>query len=502
MNRFFIFMILFLTPAISSSTQIFGDAIPVDTTTPGVIYQWQHDIAVDSDGNVGVVWINQISGNDIVMFAKSTEGGQTWQKTVVDDSPLEGPGDARYYLSLAFNIQNNPWVVWHYYQDFSAAVTYVARSSDGGESFTAPFFKQDTFEMAVRSIAIDENSNVYIPWMDSGLNCVTFLEGNPDNWISVQINPDTLQPYNFPKFYAKGTDTLFCAWLDKKSWPTTVLYFSRSFDHGLTFSAPVLVSSAGIQGTYGQQGVSISVDNQGVIYLTWADDRTGDYDIYFSKSFDNGNIFTESQRVNNRVEGSQPDAENSNNSSTGICVAWLERDSQQSNDIYFSRSIDAGSTFSNGILIGGEQHQALYQGLGGIATNDSGNVYIAFTDKRLGIQRLFVTKATFESTSVLEQSSNSVFPEFITLQQNYPNPFNVQTAIEYNLPADSYVTVNVYNILGEKVRTLIRASASQGLHKAVWDGRNDQGNLVSSGVYLYKLETLQSAIVKKLVLLR
>jgi len=140
--------------------------------------------------------------------------------------------------------------------------------------------------------------------------------------------------------------------------------------------------------------------------------------------------------------------------------------------------------------------------LGGIATNDSGNVYIAFTDKRLGIQRLFVTKATFESTSVLEQSSNSVFPEFITLQQNYPNPFNVQTAIEYNLPADSYVTVNVYNILGEKVRTLIRASASQGLHKAVWDGRNDQGNLVSSGVYLYKLETLQSAIVKKLVLLR
>jgi hypothetical protein len=183
-------------------------------------------------------------------------------------------------------------------------------------------------------------------------------------------------------------------------------------------------------------------------------------------------------------------------------VVWVEGDNIYNNDIYFTRSTDGGETFSAGILIGGEQHQPLYQTLGGIATDDSGNVYIAFTDNRFGKELLFVTKATLESTNVTEQPSPLSSPEKEMLHQNYPNPFNAKTTIEYSIPYDSFVILNIYNIIGKKVRSLTKDSVPEGRHLVVWDGTNDNGVLVSSGIYLYKLETAHTTIVKKILLLR
>ncbi len=101
----------------------------------------------------------------------------------------------------------------------------------------------------------------------------------------------------------------------------------------------------------------------------------------------------------------------------------------------------------------------------------------------------------------VENTKSSVLPKTINLGQNYPNPFNPETAIRFELPRRSFLTIQVYNMLGQKIRTLIVEQRPAGIHIIKWDGKDDLGKNVSSGVYLYSLETENFRQVKKMVLL-
>ena len=88
------------------------------------------------------------------------------------------------------------------------------------------------------------------------------------------------------------------------------------------------------------------------------------------------------------------------------------------------------------------------------------------------------------------------------LLQNYPNPFNPVTRITYNLAQTGKVDLAIYNVLGQKVRTLFSGTASAGLHVNTWDGLDDAGKKVASGLYFYKLEAENYSAVKKMVLMK
>jgi hypothetical protein len=103
-------------------------------------------------------------------------------------------------------------------------------------------------------------------------------------------------------------------------------------------------------------------------------------------------------------------------------------------------------------------------------------------------------------TSVSADVNN--YPEDYELMQNYPNPFNPSTTIEYELPHQSVVELRVHNLVGEEVATLEQSVQSVGRHKLVWDGRDRNGNRVSTGVYFYSLDTNRRKITRKLVILR
>ncbi len=94
-------------------------------------------------------------------------------------------------------------------------------------------------------------------------------------------------------------------------------------------------------------------------------------------------------------------------------------------------------------------------------------------------------------------------PADFGLFQNYPNPFNPTTTIRYRLTRPADVQLRIYNIVGQKVRTLINEQRLAGEHTVQWDGRNDHGTNVPSGVYLYKLETSDGqSLTRKMVLLK
>jgi flagellar hook assembly protein FlgD len=104
-------------------------------------------------------------------------------------------------------------------------------------------------------------------------------------------------------------------------------------------------------------------------------------------------------------------------------------------------------------------------------------------------------------TGVSSEKLNLVGNEF-ELHNNYPNPFNPSTNINFVVPKLSKVTLNVYNTLGQKVKTLIDSKSLTGRQTAVWNGKNDFGNSVPSGVYYYRLETESSSLTKSMVLLK
>ena len=103
---------------------------------------------------------------------------------------------------------------------------------------------------------------------------------------------------------------------------------------------------------------------------------------------------------------------------------------------------------------------------------------------------------------VVSSKSKTLLPDAFSLSQNYPNPFNPQTVIKYTLPEDCHVELILYNILGQKVKTLVNEYQSAGYRMIHWNGRDDEGNEIPSGLYFYKIKTPKYSETKKMILLR
>jgi hypothetical protein len=88
------------------------------------------------------------------------------------------------------------------------------------------------------------------------------------------------------------------------------------------------------------------------------------------------------------------------------------------------------------------------------------------------------------------------------LYQNYPNPFNNQTTIMYQLRSEASVSLRIYDVLGQEICTLVHERQLEGYYMVEWNGTNNTGQRVSSGIYIYHLHTPQYTYSRKLVLLK
>jgi len=108
----------------------------------------------------------------------------------------------------------------------------------------------------------------------------------------------------------------------------------------------------------------------------------------------------------------------------------------------------------------------------------------------------------FDVGTDVKDGKKSPFPRSFSLSQNYPNPFNSSTKIAFTLQRSGSVTLEIYNLLGEKVATLIDKFLAAGSHALTWDGKNESGEIVASGIYFYRLSSEGNSLVKKMVLLK
>ena len=99
----------------------------------------------------------------------------------------------------------------------------------------------------------------------------------------------------------------------------------------------------------------------------------------------------------------------------------------------------------------------------------------------------------------VEGQATGELPLTFDLKQNYPNPFNPSTVIAYQVPQNEMVTLEIYNALGQKVRTLVNETLEAGQYEITWDGKNGSGNQLSSGIYLYRITAGNYTKVMKMV---
>jgi flagellar hook assembly protein FlgD len=95
-----------------------------------------------------------------------------------------------------------------------------------------------------------------------------------------------------------------------------------------------------------------------------------------------------------------------------------------------------------------------------------------------------------------------ITPIEFALHQNYPNPFNPETNIQFDVAEQSHVSVNVFNLVGQKVATLVNRAMDAGIYTIKWTGLNDRGSALPSGMYFYEMKTSNYHSIKKLVLVK
>ena len=108
---------------------------------------------------------------------------------------------------------------------------------------------------------------------------------------------------------------------------------------------------------------------------------------------------------------------------------------------------------------------------------------------------------TIDASGVLSLDLANL-PTVFNLYQNYPNPFNPITTIQYDIPENSYVSLEIYDVLGKKVKTLVSKSLNPGRYKIMWDATNDYGQPVSAGMYFFRMRSSEFQSMKKLMLIK
>jgi hypothetical protein len=116
--------------------------------------------------------------------------------------------------------------------------------------------------------------------------------------------------------------------------------------------------------------------------------------------------------------------------------------------------------------------------------------------------KMMVEEPQFESITVDLLTSGSNVPMSFGLHQNYPNPFNPSTIIQYDLPAPSKVRLEIFNVLGQQVKTLVDDYKEAGYQSVTWNGDDDNGGSVATGIYFYKISADNKVETKKMMLLK
>lgn len=294
------------------------------------------------------------------------------------------------------------------------------------------------------------------------------------------------------------------------------IFFDKSTDGGTTWLANdiyVADQPGGwdymIGGIYRANGLPVTCCNlsngpyRGHIYINWTDEAgTNDHDVKFVRSTNGGLNWSAPLRVNNDPAGKEQFFSwmTVDNTTGYIYILFYDRRNSSSGstatEVYLAKSTDGGTTFTNMMV-----SETPFVPTSSVFFGDYTNITAAQNKIRPIWIRLDGTSLKLY-TAIIDFTTGvnpvvSELPKSFKLEQNVPNPFNPVTKIYYSVPSASFITLKVYNMMGQEVSTLVSGYKETGNHEINFDGTG-----LSSGIYFYKITAPGYSETKKMMLLK
>lgn len=425
--------------------------------------------------DIGYLHMSSLYLSTKIAYFRSTDFGTSWTAPFVLSTTQPPSSDKNW----TFNIKNRVYVVWvGFYQPTYEWRILISKSTDRGLTFSPQVQVNDLSSTGYRQWPVvredPKDSNiVYVsmhwdkrnfgdnylpPWQvfvaksTNGGNSWLPNTGLPDTGKSRELIGN--RPYSATASLAVSPiyNDVYVAWVDSTRVPNGKLnvFFSRSTNGAASFEPRKKIPTGPSPDTSYHFKPWIECDVYGTIHIIWYDTRGFDANssggkkvTYYTYSTDRGESWAPNEKVS-----------------------------------------DSTDTYNLGLY-------GHYQSF----TTDSSKIYSAWGEQRQGSVNVYYSWRPLPVLSGVVAASNT--PQKYSLSQNYPNPFNPLTTITYELPEQANIRINIFDVLGRTVKTLINGRQNAGKYSVTWDAAEN-----SSGIYFYKIETEKFNETKKMILIK
>lgn len=423
-----------------------GGNLKVNSDTPPAL-QKEPSIAASSS-RMAVVWsdgraVGGISGSHIFgRFGDNTGVLENSDFIISDEnepSPKVSPS-----VALSGDVGLAVWIEKGNPEDQVIGRMISAPANTTG----APTLISDTLlDLAVvgLSVVADRDGNFIVVYLTYRLASTLVMArySSQGNFLGKSVYPSALSDIYMTEISAAigMTNQLVVLWQGEAADQSRHIYLSKFSTAGAVLTAPFEIS---IPAGANPDDIDVSADANGYAIATWTDSRSGRRAVYYQ-------IY--SAHLNPRTA---PTPVSSVNTEYMISAAAA------------SRNWDG---------------------------------WIAWVDPRSEGKNTYLTQFNYLATDIAGPGEE-LLPDRFSLEQNYPNPFNSSTTIEFDLPHRGQVQIDIFNLLGFRIRTVLDQTIDAGRHQISWDGRDNDGKIVPSGLYFYRMKSDQYSSVRKMILLK
>ena len=427
-----------------------GDNFRVNDDASG-LSQLTPDVAMDYAGNFVIAWDDRRNGGWDIYAQRYNPGGEPQGENFkVDDDTV---GALQFYPSISVDYTGNFVIAWDDYRNPDSDI-YAQRYNSSGEPQGENFRVNDDSPASAQGqsdVCIDSIGNFVITWMDwrSGFNIYAQMynsSGVPEG-VNFEVNDGPYNAHQYdPAISVEPAGNFVIAWEDARDGYDI---FAQRFDKYGTKSGDNFKVNDDTTGA-SQNSPSLALDDSGKFVIVWDDNRNGDWDIFVQQY----NQIGDSISVN-------------------FCVA------------------DTADTTGN------NQNCPTVE----IWNN---KIYNTWMDTRTGRYCIWANVLKFDSSAsvIQEETLRILSSHSFYLNIACPNPFNSVTKIEYQIPQDSWVSLNIYDVTGRLVKTLLDGKENYGHRSIYWDGRDNCGKLLPDGIYLCQMRAGEYQATKKVIVLR